>query len=742
MAALALALFAAPPVQAAEPKSSLELVPADAQFYLSVSRLGEHAAKIGKSNWWARVQANEALQMAWQQFTQQFVDPDSGLGPILDPENLPLAGLAGELVSDEIFVYADGRLAAMNDLYQEAAQNMFVSYAGIGYMFATGQFDFFGGGADGLENRMTDMMLGPVLERLDVFAVPHVMVGFKVKDAAKAEKILASQIERLRPLLKDAGLPGPSNEISEEQVAGAKAWLWKFDGASIPWQGMLGIDDDSPAALTSILAKLQSLKGVVALTVRNGYVLVSLGETTDRLAKLGKGPLLADSPDLAPLKKLNKPLTGVAYFSRPTIESNTYDAGDLKRLVKSIKRTMTLVGVGEATAKEVGEELDGIAKELGEAMPAPGASLTAAYTSDQGIELLHYDYGQSQYVDGSRPLAILDHVGDKPLAFFASSGKGYDEMYGKVSRSVARSYALVEKYVLPAFPPEATEQVKLVMKPILPLAKRTDRAIRDLWLPALEPGQAAIVLDARVASSQWIPGEPALPEEVAIPLPALVAAVKDTDQLHAGIKEFREIFNEGAGKFAEIAPGEIPEIRLEDPRSREFDSGTIYWHPLPKEWGLDKRLAPNYGLGSNVAAFSLVPLHTQALLTKKRPALPAPLDKPSESLAGAAHVDWPQLSKLLAPLVAYGMASEAGYQREVVEELRADGRVIRRTVFVPTVDEAAIARATSGAKEIVELLGAVGVYTSATRVEKQAVVTHGILRVVDVKPAAEPKPAE
>lgn len=196
------------PARAADPKHSLEFVPADAHVYVSVSRLGEHTSTIAKSNWWAEVQKNETLRNAWKEIMPitpgKAIDGDPGadkdipLPPaaqiMLDPANLPMFLLGGEMAADEMFIYTDRRAADMLALSSELTENMYVTYMGISFMFATGRFDFFD---DNLENILAERMLRPVKDNLDKIAVPHVVMGFKIKDQENAEKVLAQQIERL-----------------------------------------------------------------------------------------------------------------------------------------------------------------------------------------------------------------------------------------------------------------------------------------------------------------------------------------------------------------------------------------------------------------------------------------------------------------------------------------------------------------------------------------------------------------
>jgi hypothetical protein len=73
-----------------------------------------------------------------------------------------------------------------------------------------------------------------------------------------------------------------------------------------------------------------------------------------------------------------------------------------------------------------------------------------------------------------------------------------------------------------------------------------------------------------------------------------------------------------------------------------------------------------------------------------------------------------------------------------VEILGDDGSVRRESKVVP-VESPGEGEAREKFKKIVALTKVVPNYASATRVEGESTVTHGILRIVDFPPAAEKK---
>jgi hypothetical protein len=257
--------------------------------------------------------------------------------------------------------------------------------------------------------------------------------------------------------------------------------------------------------------------------------------------------------------------------------------------------------------------------------------------------------------------------------------------------------------------------------------------MRDLVLPPLAEGDSAFVLTARLNDSPWSLGGPPSELQIPMPLPAVVFSVKDIDQLHAGIKEMRGVYNDAATAYAEVVPYAGAAEKLEDPKSREFPEGTIHWHVLPKEWGFDKRIAANYGLAKNLAVFSLVPLDTRDMLGQSTLKLPAPLDDRQAPLAAATYVDVPRVCEIVVGAMLIGAPFRYGGTKEY--RLKGDDIEFPAEDPVPLETEQHAAEA-KALKEFLALAKAVPSYTSATKVDGKTTVTRGILRIVDL-PANE-----
>ena len=70
--------------------------------------------------------------------------------------------------------------------------------------------------------------------------------------------------------------------------------------------------------------------------------------------------------------------------------------------------------------------------------------------------------------------------------------------------------------------------------------------------------------------------------------------------------EYREIINGLIDAVRQIEGSNVPED-VANPRaaSDRRPAGTIYSFPLPEEWGVDKKIVPNFGLSDKVAVVSI-----------------------------------------------------------------------------------------------------------------------------------------
>src|SRR5207249_2461231 len=149
--------------------------------------------------------------------------------------------------------------------------------------------------------------------------------------------------------------------------------------------------------------------------------------------------------------------------------------------------------------------------------------------------------------------------------------------------------------------------------------------------------------------------------------------------------------------------GKVPEFKIPEPQTVKAKGGTLYFYPLPEEWGLDKQVIPTAGLGTRVAV--LTPSHGMAERLLSRQPLEVdggPLGDPKRPLAAAAYVNWPAFVDALTPWV----------------ELAVEKSGVGKDIPPPFGD------VNKQARTVLEVLKCFRGVTSATYLEDDVLVTH------------------
>ena len=280
----------------ADQAHSLRKVPADASFYSASLRLREqwHAFKSSKAN--AKLMEIPLVQFAKMQVEFQWQQSENPhLAKFRDYVQSP-AGQDGiavlkEMFSDECFVYGGSDIAESLKLFME-----------FNSLRRTVRLEALAKGKNP-EEVTIDRALEILDKHSSTFKLPTLVFGFRIKDQARAKRELDEVHSLIRNAL-DENEPNLAAHLQREQIAGHQFLTLRLDGSMLPWdqvrEAAKSLDDDQFAKLKAFIMKH---KLAVALGVADEFVLLSIGESTDHLEKLGQGTVMADA---APIKRLAK----------------------------------------------------------------------------------------------------------------------------------------------------------------------------------------------------------------------------------------------------------------------------------------------------------------------------------------------------------------------------------------------------------------------------------------------------
>lgn len=700
--------------------NSLDWVPADASFYTVGFRYGEQIDLLLKSNAWKAFSNMGSVQLGWSQAKGFLAQPG---GPIdeyqkfmLDPDNQGLDTLIKELFATEVFMIGDKQFAPTLDMLKTAYNGIF--QAGIVAGFSA---EIKGERNDPSPEQMMAAFFYILNERLDDVVIPNTLIGFKIKSTDIAEK----QLQRLELLITRmlAGAPPLVERFKREKIAGGTFLSMTIEGDLIPWDDIPWADIESEAGqFDKLRNKLRQLKLNVSLGVKDGYLLLSIGNTNQYLAKLGTGPLLLDTPECKPLlAHLGPDLWSVGYQSRAIRVPMSGLSKEAVQGYSDVLYAMLLeVELPDDLKARLEKDLKSLTSDIKGLVPELGAALNWTKHVPQGLESWSYDWNENLYMDSSKPLDILKHVGGSPLLVISGRGKYRPEDYDIVAKWAKTGYSYFEQFALPQIPAKDRPEVEKVLERVLPMLKKFDEIVRTQLLPAGKDGQSAFVIDRKIESKHWIGPMP--PSDTPLPFfeIAIVSGISDSDKLKAGVVAVRGIVDDVVKLVKELNPGEIPdEFKIPDPRSRPLGEGTVWWYDIPAQvqdqLALDKQILPHWGMVKSVAVVGTSPRQT-ALIFSGAPFaansyLREAVEKPLSNLTYA------QIGNVLDTFVPW---IEYGFNLAMQETKDTTTRII-------------MSSAQSDIKTTLRVLGCLKTYSSFTRTEGTATVTQSLLEIEDLK---------
>ena len=657
----------AAPARAAGPVPSLDIVPADAAFYSAMLRNREQYDAIVNSKAFAKIKAIPYVQMGLGMMQAQAGGPGSPLGQFEAARNNPdvkkSLDLLADLLSDEVFVYGGANVNQALELLQGTYSDVYFSSLMEGFQHG---FEQARTGKKAPQAEAEDLagriFVRALVNRIDLIKFPDLVIGFKAKDKALAKE----QLDKLEAMLQQIMTQAPpplQNRLKRTTIGGYSYLTFTLDGGMAPWDPQV-VKKIRSLALTpddgdKLIEHLKKTTLAISLGMHDDYLLLAIGPSTDALGQLGKGELLRSRPELASVAKFaDKRICSVGYVSKTLMQHFGQSKADIDALLKEGKGLLPSLPVPDKLRQEIAQDAANLAADLKKFIPEVGAASSIAFLTDSGLESYDYDWSEHPELDSSQPLDLLKHIGGNPIAVLVGRSKGSSEAYDLLVKYIGVGYRYAEEYGLPQMPPKDRAEFDKVFAQVKPLLVRLDKATRDLLIPSLADGQAALVIDAKFTSRQFIKAMPPTEQPLTMIEPAIVFGVSDAAKLKQAFTEYYAVADEFVEILKGIEKSEVPKD-FKIPRPRVFNlrrgTATAYGYPLPAQLGLDSRVMPNAAVSKKVAVLSLTGNHTLRLLDEKEPkiaGLPLPTDKP---LAAVGGLDFVAFVDALTPWVNFAL---------------------------------------------------------------------------------------
>ncbi len=683
---------------------ALKEIPADAAFYSASLRLKEQIDIVAKSKAWKKLTGLPFIQLGLLAAKSKAGGPfDMYEKFVEDPENQKLVDLVGDAFSREVYVYG---AANSNDFAQLATELA----AAVQYGPTLIQLS---GNPKNLDQQqqIQASVFRVLAQHPDLIKTPDVIMGFRLD---KTEPALA-QLKRLEKLLDKAAEQEPKlkGRVKRVKAAGGEFLTLALDGKLAPLDDLLAPlkqFEDKAGQYDAIVKKLSNLKLTVGLGVRNGYLLLTLGDSLEFLDKLGQGKRLLDRPEFKVLDKhTDQRLTGINYLSKELHAKIVPSKRDLNNYLELANAWLPKSELKPEQQQRLKKDLAGFAKEIEAYLPEPGAVLGFGFLTARGLESFVYDWSKNEIADAGKPLTLLEHIGGNPVIAVVGRSRTQPGDYEKLARWVKTAYGWGEEIALAKLSDEQREEYKKAYKAMQPLLKRLDEVTGKMLVPALADGQAGFVLDTKLTSKQWFALMPAADKALPMLEPAFVFGVSDSQLLVKAFSEYRTLANDFAKELRKLKD-DTPEFTIPEPQISKIKGGTMYSYPLPAQWMLDGKLLPNAAVGQKVAVLTISEEHSARLLTATPlKADGGPLADTSKKMSAASYVAWPGMVDFVSSWFEYGVDQVPGFGAFSKEDVMKQ------------------------AKGVFDVLKVFKTTTSATFLQGEATVTHSETIIRDLQ---------
>ena len=655
LAAVATFAMLAPAVgRADEPApadTALKLVPADAEVYGATLRLGETVSRIAASNAWQSVWNHPLAQMWRDKGWEELQSEESEWAMIQEffaqPENRDILPLLGDAMSHEVITYTGSGMGDFLSLMQEVGGSM---------RYGPKIEAIAGGNPQDQVNDQAYYALAALADDPARIKMPEIVLGFKVTDPDK----VTAQLRRLDPLLTDALKETPlAGRVKRIKIGGDDFLTLEVDGSLVPWD-KVDIDqfEREDGEFDALQARLKTVKLSVTIGVRKGYLLVALGPTGGHVAKFGgAGPKLASVPEVEALSKYaGKEIVSIGYTSAKLLAVAGTTQDDVLGMGEMFTMFLTMAELPDALEGRIAADIDAFVKSLSREVTVPGAFTSLSYRTPTGWETFTHDYSPADEYP-AQLLTILDHVGGDPLVLAAGRSRTTVADYQSLAKWVGVFGGHAEE-IIELKSPDAEEALKVYRGQFKPLIRKLGKVIETKWLPALEDGQQAIVLDAKWKSKQWHMATPPAEDELPLPEIGLILGVSDEAKFVDAMKAFRDLANTAIARVRELdESGEMPEFTIPAPTVETADGKTYAFYPIPDELGADAQFRPTAGLGHGIAAVTLSKGHTDRMLDKTPLRVKtAPFADKGRPIDSAFHFNWAGWVTTFSSWTGYGMA--------------------------------------------------------------------------------------
>ena len=526
--------------------------------------------------------------------------------------------LIQDMGSHEIFWFANDDYCDLMSLYVDTQEKLTKAMAEA---MRKGVFE------GDIENPLEDFDKVLSKEDLAKLKVPDIVVGAMVTDVDLAER----QIKRLEPLMKEAFADQPklAERVKWQSLGQGKYLTFMATGNDIPWDLIAEDLDEYGDEITKYYREAIKDKQIaLAVGIRGNYLILSVGDNLDHLTSLGKGKSLLEHPQLKRIRDVKGEASALTFYQSQRMAENSYTFDKYFQHQMTTMSAMflginPLAGGGDPELSErIGEDVDEFMKDLSTLIPESGASVSHTYMTRNGYRGFSQSWAENLFVDHSKRLKILDHVGADPLCVVASRQKYRPQDFKMVMKWVNKGLAYFDEFGgadAVGMPEDEYDEVAAEIQDWL---KTFEKTMVENWLPAFKDGQTALVIDDNLKSKQLHPFLPESDAEIRLLEIAVVSGVSDAAKVKKGANEMIELCNRILSFANEMSGGELEGMAVPPAELEKAGDAEYYFYPLGDMLGSDEQISPTAALSKDFMALALSRDHASRLMKSSNVKLP------------------------------------------------------------------------------------------------------------------------
>ena len=583
--------------------SSARWVPLECDFYEGHFHLGSQWEGLRQSAWASRLQETKLWQTVRQAWDVEWRDRKSDLkqlrATLSNPVVADVLRFATEVVSDDVFVFADERLSTTL-VQANAIQSKL-------HLLASNRLS---------NEEKGEIVYGWIDSLAPEFQFPTLAIGGRVRNADRA----ATKVDEIEGLLRlslgsNPDLAPVLRRLQRIDDARGSRLHWSITGADLPWSA-LGTNDVLDAeALEDLRDAMQDKHFSWTVGVLDGFFVFMVSghpKPLERFGSVASGLTRADwsdarseliaadsdlGPDVSHLRYVSDSLASArhALLLEGFFEKISKTA--LQPALESLDRNSDL----REWLVSLADDAPWLDRTIARHVPEARGALQWTVMREDGWETRGIDRTRAVLFDGRKPLEGLQRLGNRTLIALDLRLADHPEYFQTARQVVRRIRERLDGFVKidakELGNPEAMRTVQSVLQ-----SWPTLRELADLWeqqwLPSLGGEYVAAMQMGGLSSRRWHPALPKSETPLVLPEFGVMASVRDVDRLRAGAKELRDVVLRWMGRLP--MDGSVRErvMDLVPTRDANGSSGMeLFRTVLPLDPSLAAAIQPSIGLG-------------------------------------------------------------------------------------------------------------------------------------------------